>query len=91
MRFTPAGDSGRLAKALADAFGSSGEQRSSLVEVFTQIKQGYEAGREGRKSNNLAAAMTFFIAANVVAYDQTEMPFDADTGQSCLSRCNRLC
>lgn len=79
MKFTPAGDSG-VAKALADAFGSSGEQRASLVEAFTQIKQGYEAevAKEG-KSNNLAAAMTFFIAANVVAYHQTEMPSDADT------------
>ena len=66
MRFTPAGDSGVL-KALADAYGSSAEQRASLVEAFSQIKQGYEAevAKEG-KSNNLAAAMTFFIASNVV-------------------------
>ena len=79
MRFTPAGDSG-VAKALADAFGSSAEQRASLVEAFSQIKQGYEAevAKEG-KSNNLAAAMTFFIASNVVTYHQTEMPSDADT------------
>ena len=51
------------------AFGSSAEQRASLVQAFTQIKQGYEAevAKEG-KSNNLAAAMTFFIAANVVTY-----------------------
>jgi hypothetical protein len=79
MRFTPVADSG-VARSLADAFGSSAEQRASLVEAFTQIKQGYEAevAKEG-KSNNLAAAMTFFIAANVVAYHQTEMPSDADT------------
>ena len=81
MRFTPAADSG-VAQSLADAFGSSAEQRAALVQAFTQIKQGYEAevAKEG-KSNNLAAAMTFFIAANVVAYHQTEMPSDADTGK----------
>lgn len=79
MKFTPAGDSG-VARALADAFGSSAEQRASLVQAFSQIKQGYEAevAKEG-KSNNLAAAMTFFIAANVVTFHQTEMPSDADT------------
>lgn len=73
MKFTPAADSG--ARALADAFGSSAEQRSALVEAFAQIKQGVheaEVAKEG-KSNNLAAAMTFFIAASVVAYNQTEM------------------
>ena len=79
MKFTPAADSG-VARALADAFGSSAEQRASLVEAFGQIKQGYEAevAKEG-KSNNIAAAMTFFIAANVVAYHQTDMPSDSDT------------
>jgi len=79
MKFTPAGDSG-VARALADAFGSSAEQSASLVQAFSQIKQGYEVevAKEG-KSNNLAAAMTFFIASNVVTYHQTEMPSDADT------------
>ena len=79
MKFTPAGDSG-VAKALADAFGNSAEQRASLVGAFNQIKQGYEVevAKEG-KSNNLAAAMTFFIASNVVAYHQTDVPSDADT------------
>lgn len=79
LRFTPAADSG-VARALAEAFGSSAEQRAALVEAFTQIKQGYEAevAKEG-KSNNLAAAMTFFIASNVVAYHQTELTSDADT------------
>ena len=79
MKFTPAGDSG-VARVLADAFGSSAEQGASLVQAFSQIKQGYEVevAKEG-KSNNLAAAMTFFIASNVVTYHQTEMPSDADT------------
>lgn len=74
LRFTPAGDSG-VAKTLADAFGSSAEERAALVEAFGQIKQGYEAevAKEG-KSNNLAAAMTFFISTNVAAYHQTDLP-----------------
>ena len=79
VKFTPAGDSGVIS-ALADALGSNAQQRAALIEAFGQIKQGYEAevAKEG-KSNNLAAALTFFIAANVVAYHQTEMPSDADT------------
>jgi hypothetical protein len=78
LKFTPAGDSG-VAKALADALGGTPEERAALVQAFAQLKQGYEAevAREG-KSNNLAAAMTFFIAANVMSYYQTDMPSDAD-------------
>lgn len=78
LKFTPAGDSG-VTKALADAIGGTPEERASLAQAFAQLKQGYEAevAREG-KSNNLAAAMTFFIAANVITYHQTEMPSDAD-------------
>ena len=78
LKFTPSGDSG-VAKALADAIGGTPEERAALAQAFAQLKQGYEAevAREG-KSNNLAAAMTFFIAANVMSYHQTEMPADAD-------------
>jgi len=78
LKFTPAGDSG-VTKALADALGVTREERAGLVKAFGQLKQGYEAevAREG-KSNNLAAAMAFFIAATVMAYHQTDMPSDAD-------------
>ena len=81
LKFTPAGDSG-VAKALADAFGSTAEERATMAQVFEQIKQGYEAevAKEG-KSHNLAAAMTFFISANVVAYHQTALPSDADSAR----------
>ena len=53
MKFTPAADLG-VAQALADAFGSSAEQRASLVEAFAQIKQGYEAevAKEGKSNNS---------------------------------------
>ena len=76
LKFTPAGDSG-VSRSLAEAFGSSAEQRAALVEAFEQIKQGYEAevAKEG-KSNDLAAAMTFFIGVNVTAFHRTEMPSD---------------
>ena len=78
LKFTPSGDSG-VTKALADALGGTPEERAALAQAFAQLKQGYEAevAREG-KSNNLAAAMAFFIAANVMSYHQTEMPLDAD-------------
>jgi hypothetical protein len=76
VKFNPVGDSG-VAKSLADAFGRTDGEKAALAEAFGQIKQGYEAGvaKEG-KSNNLAAAMTFFITANVAAYHQTDLPAD---------------
>lgn len=76
LRFTPSGDSG-VADSLAGALGRSEAERAALKQAFQQIKQGYEAeaAKEG-KSNNLAAAMTFFIAVNVAAYHQTDLPSD---------------
>ena len=76
LKFTPAGDSG-VADALAGAFGRNEAEKGALKQAFQQIKQGYEveAAKEG-KSNNLAAAMTFFIAVNVAAYHQTDLPSD---------------
>jgi hypothetical protein len=79
VKFTPGVDSG-VAKALADALGSNVQERVALAEAFTQIKQGYEGevSKQG-KSNNLAAAFAFFIAANVAAYRQSELPSDRAT------------
>jgi len=79
VQFKPTGDSG-VAKALADALGSDPQQKAALTEAFLQIKQGYEAevAKEG-KSNNLAAAFTFFISANVMAYTQSDQPSDQAT------------
>ena len=79
VKFTPAGDSGVI-KALADVLGNTPEERAALTEAFTQFKQGYEAeAAKAGKANNLAVTMTFFIVANLVAYQQTDMPSDADT------------
>lgn len=79
VKFTPTGDSGVI-KSLADVLGNTPEEKTALAEAFTQFKQGYEteAAKAG-KANNLAVTMTFFIVANVVAYQQTDMPSDADT------------
>ncbi|HKV36518.1 MAG TPA: lipocalin family protein [Pyrinomonadaceae bacterium] len=93
VKFTPAGDSGVI-KALADALGSTPEEKAALVEAFTQFKQGYEAeAAKAGKANNLAVTMTFFIVSNVVAYQQTDMPSDADTiamSQSMEQRMSRV-
>jgi len=85
VQFTPAGDSGVI-KSLADALGSTTEERAALTEAFTQFKQGYEAeAAKAGKANNLAVTMTFFIVSNVVAYQQTDMPSDADTVEMSLA------
>lgn len=79
VRFTPARDSG-VAKALADAFEGSAQEKAALAELFSQVKQAYEGevAKEG-KSNNLAAALAFFVAANATAYWQSAEPSDKAT------------
>jgi hypothetical protein len=79
VKFRPVGDSGVM-KVLADTLGANTQQKSGLTQVFSQVKQAYEAevAQKG-KSNNLAAAFTFFIAANVMAYHQTDEPSDQAT------------
>ena len=79
VKFKPVGDSGVI-KTLADVLGGSAQQKTALTEVFSQIKQSYEAEVANKgKSNNLAAAFTFFIAANVMAYQQSGEPSDQAT------------
>lgn len=77
VKFIPVADSG-VARALTDVLASDAQQRAALLEAFRQIKKAYEAEvlKEG-KGNNLAAAFAFFIAANVMAYQQTDPPPDA--------------
>ena len=93
VKFTPTGDSGVI-KSLSEALGSTPEERAALTEAFTQFKQGYEAeAAKAGKANNLAVTMTFFIVSNVVAYQQSEMPTDADTvemSQSMERRMSRI-
>ena len=79
LKFKPAADSG-VPKALGDALGRTAEERELLTSVFAQVRQGYESevAKEG-KSNDLAAAMTFFVSTNVAAFHRTELPPDAAT------------
>ena len=51
-----------------------------LEEIFKQVKLSYETEvkKEG-KSNNVAAALTFFLASNAVVYHDAEMPSDDAT------------
>lgn len=78
IKFTPTRSSG-VSQLLADVFGRNADEKAALAEAFDQIKEGYtaEASKEG-KANDLAAAMAFFLAANVSAFHRTDMPSDAD-------------
>jgi len=80
VQFEPKGDSG-VTQSLAEALGRSPQEIASLKDAFGQVKQGYEqeVAKEG-KSNNLAAALTFFIAANVMVYHQSAVS-DEDSEQ----------
>lgn len=79
ITFRPGADTG-IGEMLASAFSSNPGERAALAELFRQLKQSYEieVAKEG-KSNDLAAAMTFFIASNVVAYHNSDVPSDAET------------
>ena len=79
ITFRPGADTG-IGEMLAAAFSSNPGERAALAELFKQLKQSYEneVAKEG-KSNDLAAAMTFFIASNVVAYHNSDLPSDTET------------
>jgi hypothetical protein len=74
VNFRPVANSG-VAKQLADALGADPQQRAELLQIFQEIKTSYEGeARKGGKANNIAAALTFFIAAGSMAYHQTDQP-----------------
>lgn len=81
ITFRPGADTG-IGEMLASAFSSNPGERAALAELFRQLKQSYEneVAKEG-KSNDLAAAMTFFIASNVVAYHNSDLPSDTETDE----------
>lgn len=78
-RFKPGPDPG-IARSLADAFGRSPAEIANLKDAFDSIKQGYETevAKEG-KSNNVAAALTFFISTNAMVFHDAPEPPDAVT------------
>jgi hypothetical protein len=78
-KFTPSTQTNNF-KIVADTLGSTPEERSGLVALFTETKRGFEseAAKKGMK-NNIAAAMTFLIATTVTVYRDAPEPTDAAT------------
>lgn len=79
LRFKPVANSG-VTKQIADAIGSDPKERAALLGVLNEIKKSYEveAAKDGR-SNNIAAALAFFLAATSMAYHQTDEPAESVT------------
>lgn len=65
---------------IADTIGTTNEEKTLLTQIFTETKKAYEGevAPKGRK-NNLAAAMTFFIVANLTVYHDVPEPTDTAT------------
>lgn len=78
-KFAPVGDSG-VSKTLAEAFGRTAQEVAHLKGAFDDIKAAYEAevAKQG-KSNNIAAALAFFIATNVMVYNDSPEPSEEAT------------
>ncbi len=66
--------------SLVDTIGKTPEEKAFLSQLFNATKTSFEAevAKEGRQ-NNLAAALTFFIAASVTVYHDDPEPSDAAT------------
>ncbi|MBK9165806.1 MAG: hypothetical protein IPM21_18230 [Acidobacteria bacterium] len=77
--FTPVSKSDNF-KIIADSVGQDAEQRTLFKQLFSEAKKGFDAemAPKGRK-NNLAAAMTFFIASTVTVYNDDPEPSDEAT------------
>lgn len=79
LRFKPVANSG-VTKQIAEALGRDPRERAALLGVFQVVKKSYEAeAAKAGKSNNIAAALTFFLAAASMAYHQTDAPADSVT------------
>ncbi len=79
LRFKPVANSG-VTKKIADALGTNPQERGALLGVLQEAKKSYEAeAATAGRSNNIAAALTFFLAANSMAYHQTDAPTDSVT------------
>lgn len=79
LRFKPVANSG-VTKKIADALGTNPQERAALFGVLQEAKKSYEAeAATAGRSNNIAAALTFFLAANSMAYHQTDAPTDSVT------------
>lgn len=67
-------------KKIADEMGKTADEKAMFLQVFTEVKKGFEAeaAKKGIK-NNVAAAMTFLMATAVMVYHESPEPSDAAT------------
>lgn len=77
--FSPVAKSDNL-KIIADAVGTNNDERQLFKQLFAETKRGFETevAASGRK-NNLAAAMTFFIATTVTVFNDDPEPSNEAT------------
>lgn len=75
--FTPIGNSG-ADRELVNSLTAKPDEREALLTILRATKKAYEdeVAKSG-KSNNVAAALTFFIATCVTVYNDAPEPSDA--------------
>ncbi len=79
LQFKPLANSG-VTKQIADTLGRDPKERATLLGILQEVKKSYEAeAAKAGKSNNIAAALTFFLVTTSMAYHQTDAPADAVT------------
>lgn len=77
-RFKPEKKSSGASQQIADAIGSTPEEKKFLVEVIAATKQAFEAQPEtGPWKNNVAGALAFFMLSNLVVANDSAEPSDA--------------
>ena len=77
LLFTPIANSG-VDRELVNSLTSKADEREALLTVLRATKKAYEDEvRKVGKSNNVAAALTFFIATCVTVYNDAPEPSDA--------------
>lgn len=79
LKFRPIGNSG-IDENFADLLTTDPEVKDGLLNIFSETKKAYdiEAGNMGRE-NDLAFALTFFIATVVTVYNDGPEPSDTAT------------
>ena len=67
-------------KIIADTVGQDAVQRQLFKQLFAETKNGFDAEMNPKsRKNNLAAAMTFFIATTVTVYNNDPEPSEEAT------------
>jgi hypothetical protein len=77
-RFKPEKKGSGAAQQLADAIGSTAEEKKFLIDVQVATKQAFESQPEtGPWKNNVAGALAFFMLSNLVVANDSAEPSDA--------------